>query len=367
VRTEDDGESWLAVDVPGDPTSICVDRAGRRLLVSYPVGRHWTGWGYEAPGFQCLDLETLADTGFQLEPVLGDEELRQKQGRDYREGRYYPWPKTAGAIFADVGGDGSIYVVDGQRDIKWHKYWSSVERGPENWPGVVRRYAPDGSIAEEAVCRLFHPGGSGAIGSDGSIYVTDLCGANGFFIHGPLYYGYRKRAAEVSPEAAQKYPHQYLYDPQSTIDPWGLKRGQDVVRRQSEIAYLLKFGPEGGVRCSEDELWAHPGISPHTGGGCYCDWQANTLAVDGADRLIVADDDHKRVKVIDTTGNLIATFGCFGNAQTVPIAGDARDLGFRLIYCIDAVGDTCYVGDKDLRRIARVRMAYRETQEVVLP
>jgi hypothetical protein len=263
-------------------------------------------------------------------------------------------------MFAGAGKDGSLYVVDGRRGVGWHKYGAAPGRPPGQWPGVVRRYGPDGEILDEAFCRLFHPGGSAAFDSHGSLYVTDLCEGSFGIIHGPLYFGYRKRAAVVSPESARQYPWMYKYDPGPSIDPWGLRRGGAVIRRQSEIAYLLKFPPEGGNRLSERELWAHAGISPHPGGGCYCDWQADTLAVDGADRILVADDDHKRVKVLDTAGNMIASFGCFGGVQTVPTDGDARKLGFRLIYCIDAVGDTVYVGDKDLRRVAAVHMGYRE-------
>jgi hypothetical protein len=294
----------------------------------------------------------MEDTDFRLAPAYTAAELRERHKG--KTDQYYPWTKTTGGRFAAVEPDGSVLLLDGRRGIGWHKYGSSPGKPAEEWPGVIRRYAPDGSIETEAVCRLFHPGGSAARDSRGNLYVTDLC-EGGFvpLVHGPSFFTYRKRAPK--------------FDPQPKLDPLNLRRGNAVIQSQSEMGFLLKFPPAGGDRLSENELWAHAGISPHAGGGCSCNWPADTLAIDGADRIFVADDDRKRVKILDTAGNMIASIGCFGNAQTVPTDGDATKLGFRLIYCLDAVGDTAYVGDKDLRRIAKLRMAYRETREVKLP
>jgi hypothetical protein len=64
----------------------------------------------------------------------------------------------------------------------------------------------------------------------------------------------------------------------------------------------------------------------------------------------------------------MARIGTYGNAETVPGAdGDATDLGFRNIYNVSAQGDSVYVVDKDLRRIAKVQMAYREQHSTPLP
>jgi hypothetical protein len=38
-----------------------------------------------------------------------------------------------------------------------------------------------------------------------------------------------------------------------------------------------------------------------------------------------------------------------------------------LIYCLAATGDNLYVSDKDLRRIARIRMDYREVKRTPAP
>ena len=82
--------------------------------------------------------------------------------------------------------------------------------------------------------------------------------------------------------------------------------------------------------------------------------------------MFVSDVDLHMVKVLDTAGNMIARIGRWGNAETVPGAdGDARQLGFRLIYCLAAAGDNLYVSDKDLRRIAKIKMG--QTIELTVP
>jgi hypothetical protein len=124
---------------------------------------------------------------------------------------------------------------------------------------------------------------------------------------------------------------------------------------------LVKFSPEGGARGTAAEEWVLRGAP--FGKNCDgCDGPKGLLAVDGADRLFVGDIDHYGVKVVDTAGNVITRFGRFGNAETLPGEdGNAKHLGFRNIYCLAANGEHVWVGDRDLRRIAKVRMAYRET------
>ena len=62
--------------------------------------------------------------------------------------------------------------------------------------------------------------------------------------------------------------------------------------QHSEIGYLVKFGPGGGVRGSQDELWAHRGVSPQSGIECSCNWPRQMLSIDGADRIFAADWVH---------------------------------------------------------------------------
>jgi hypothetical protein len=65
---------------------------------------------------------------------------------------------------------------------------------------------------------------------------------------------------------------------------------------------------------------------------------------------------------------MITRFGRWGNAQTMPGPdGNARKLGFRLIYCVTTSCDSVYVSDKDLRRIAQVKMDYRVSRKAAFP
>ncbi|MGF1452127.1 MAG: hypothetical protein ACFB21_08660 [Opitutales bacterium] len=55
----------------------------------------------------------------------------------------------------------------------------------------------------------------------------------------------------------------------------------------------------------------------------------------------------------------------YRNAETLPGEdGNAKKLGFREIISLDAVGDTTFVVDETLQRVAKVRMDYRESVAV---
>jgi hypothetical protein len=165
-------------------------------------------------------------------------------------------------------------------------------------------------------------------------------------------------------------PHNFPlhhYGPAAWLDGFTMTRGGRPVTDQSQICHLLKFGPSGGQCGAETELWAHRGVSVHSGGSCTCRWPANLLTVDGADRVIAADSCHLHLKVFDTAGNLICRIGTWGNAETVPADGDVSGVGFHNIHGLAAAGDTLYVSDQDLRRIAKFRMAYRDRRTAPLP
>jgi hypothetical protein len=145
------------------------------------------------------------------------------------------------------------------------------------------------------------------------------------------------------------------------------QRGGYPVWQQSDLCYLVKFGPDGGERNTVAEQWSHRGFSPHTGSGCVCDWPRGIVAVDAADRIYAADGVHHHVKVLDTAGNLVARIGWWGNADDATKDGDATKLGFWNIYGLATTGEVLYVSDKDLRRIAGFAMTYRQSTEVPLP
>ena len=189
--------------------------------------------------------------------------------------------------------------------------------------------------------------GSLTVDSKGNIYVLDLVETDPYSKSDMLF----------------GFPNERLYHrgQQNTANSYFFQRGDRYVTHQCELIDLVKFGPLGGVRHTSDEQWAHRGAGyiPASCGGC--DIEVNGLACDGADRIITADSNHHRVKVLDTAGRLIGMFGVYGNAETVPGPdGDCDRLGFSSMYAVAAVGDTVYVSDRDLQRIAKVRLDYRE-------
>ncbi len=246
--------------------------------------------------------------------------------------------------------------------------------GGRDFAGSVRRLAPNGS--SEVLCDLFHGGTSMAIDSSSNIYTID----------GPSW------PKPISDDDRWGYRFDYTF-PAISMNHWSLgtvegdeaySRGRKIittkhhydfrggmtkireaaphiVRHKAEVAYLVKFGPKGGKRGTEDEQWALRGA--YLGQVCGgCDTPMNLLACDGADRLILGDVDHSSVKVVDTAGNLITRFGRYGNAETIPTQdGNAKQLGFRNIYSVAASGEYAYVSDRDLHRVAKIKMEYRET------
>jgi len=66
---------------------------------------------------------------------------------------------------------------------------------------------------------------------------------------------------------------------------------------------------------------------------------------------------------------LIARIGSWGNAECRgPNSRYPKpEIAFGWLHSIDATRDTLYASDKDLRRIMKVRLEYRESKETVVP
>ncbi len=364
VHTDDAGAKWETVEVPRNtyhwdaavhrrttyadhhhrdremaPRSMLVDKRSRRLLVSFRAG---VDSGQASPGFRCYDFD-LRPVDFTLESP--EESAGEKIERTRRALRW-PWDtKTLwGPVLGGFDGKGNLYVTP--------LNWMRTDNIPEKLPAVVWKYSPDGALMDPGHCRYYLSAGNMAVDSRGSVYVYDVGRvppAKAQYDFPDMTWGYWRK-----PKPLRKGP--YL-----------MQRGGEPVTHISEICHVVKFGPEGGERFTEDELWAHRGGSVHVACG-GCDFPANLLDCDGADRILAADVAHYCVNVLETAGNLIGRFGTYGNAETVPgPEGDADELGFRNIYCISAAGDAVYVCDKDLRRIAKVRMEYRQTSSSHIP
>ena len=115
-------------------------------------------------------------------------------------------------------------------------------------------------------------------------------------------------------------------------------------------------------------MWAHRGASPIMS-QCRCPVNTNCVAVDEADRIFATDYQKYHVKVLDTAGNLIARIGSWGNAacQGPNSRYPEPEIAFGWLHSIDAARDALYASDKDLRRIIKVRLDYRECRETSVP
>lgn len=247
------------------------------------------------------------------------------------------WLSAFGGQFVGCEPDGSILVRDA----------ATGKTSDKGLNGLIQRYGPDGRLATPGLVRLWHGIGGGARDSRGNLYAMDLC------------LGKFQRLVHDFPFRSMK-AHEY--------ESMGWLRDGELIRHQSELGSLVRFGSGGGDRGTESECWAHRGFSIISSGNCKCDWPADTVTVDAADRIFASDADHFHVKALDNAGNLIARIGRWGNAQTQPKpGGPASELGFDYIYALAAAGDDLYVCDRVLRRVARLRMDYRLTAAAVLP
>jgi len=237
--------------------------------------------------------------------------------------------------------------------------------------GLISRIDTEGNTKK--ICDLFHGGTSLATDSTGNIYTVDGPGwpdSDGgwgqrmdytFPSANMHHWALRSAESDLAYSRGETITStEYHFDHKDGITKVR-ESAEHVIRHKAEVAYLVKFDPEGGERGSENEQWALRGAF-HGQVCAGCDTPQNLLACDGADRLILGDVDHCSVKVVDTAGNLITRFGRFGNAETLPGPdGSAKQLGFRNIYSVAATGEYAYISDRDLRRIAIIRMDYRDS------
>lgn len=304
IRTNDDGSEWLESKRP-------FHLGTKALHIDRKRGRLFVS---EAKRLSCFDLD-----------------LNEKRGGGFPIGAATGRP---GVNLGALDGDGNLHVSDLRQGSK--------SRGTEpGLHGVVKKLSPDGRLVQEDFCRTFLPDGGLAMDRAGCLYVTDTC-RMGFM---------------------------------DAVHNWAIgrgvkwKRGKKVIRGQSDLAYLVKFPPGGGQRGTDTELWAHRGVSPVMGGGCQCPIATNCVAIDSADRIFAADYIMYHAKVLDTAGNLIARIGNWGSADcrgpksTYP----KPEIAVSWLHSMDAFGDALYASDRDLRRIVKVRMDYREVREATVP
>ncbi len=244
--------------------------------------------------------------------------------------------RVAGSALGAVKRSGDVLVGGGRG-----RYIMATAQKPEEknkaeepFAGAVMVYDSLGNPKNNALCLTYAPPAGIAMDSRGAIYVSDMC----------------------VPRIEENM----------TV---GWRRGGKPIPCDSEVIYVLKFPPEGGVRLSRNELWAHRGASPHTTGDCVCSVGTNCLAADDSDRIFATDLMKYHIKVLDTAGNLITRIGSCGNADCRgPESKYPKpEIAFWWVHSIDCRGDYLYASDRDLRRVVKVKMDYRESREVELP
>lgn len=323
------------------PTSLAVDNGNRRLYVNYrpgwPLTEKVLPFQTPSPGYKVYD--------FDLRELPVEFPDSRSLGSYPVGNRFVSYGHYSGDFFAHVAADGTLYqaIVGGTRH--------TIRREDKFVEALITRSA-DGTIKKRSLVETVQPSGCVTVDSKGNIYLVDYSPDLCHWFRGELNFG---------------FPNWTGYEGGGVAgwDTICMYRGKMPVYHQPQVIDLVKFGPEGGRRY-RDEVWAHRGAG-YNGKVCGCKSNANTVACDGADRIMALDPTHYAVKILDTAGNLIQRVGCHGNAETLPGPDrSAKDIGFRIIQNVAAAGGYLYVVDRGLRRVAKVKMAYREVESTPL-
>lgn len=235
----------------------------------------------------------------------------------------------------------------------------------------IDQFGPDGKLKKRGYCELFLGTGAVAMDRKGAIYTMDTA-----FPKDPntrLFQSTSSHMRGTGPRGMtfEVYHNLGLYtESDGKAAAFVFKRGEKLIRAQSDAAYLVKFAPGGGKRASQSELWAHPGVSSVSGGGCSCDTETvNNLAVDDSGRVFATDWANFHVKVLDAAGNLIGRVGAYGNrdCQGPNSKFPKPEIAFVRPLSLAVQGDSLYVSDPTLRRVVKVRLEYRQRKETAVP
>jgi hypothetical protein len=106
--------------------------------------------------------------------------------------------------------------------------------------------------------------------------------------------------------------------------------------------------------------WVHMGVSQinlH-----YCNCENTRFDVDPYGRVWYPDLGRYRVGVLDTNGNLVTTFGTYGNAES-----RGPEIAFAWLIGVGATDKYAYMGDSLNRRLLRARLTYVVEETCTLP
>jgi hypothetical protein len=362
VACKDDGSQWRATDaerpnpwfefcnlrrqfIPSaadnahhnsmEASSMVVDPVNRRLLVTYSAGAAAAPGGGYGQGGRLLGIPKNPSRNHEA----FDFDLKRLKLKDG------PVPGWNDIYWCAVDKDGGPYEMA----LSSGRFNEAEKR---THVGTLALRNSDGTFKNKSVVKLYLGTGSMSRDSRGGLYVSDLENVTSHWF-GEITFSFPNWGGYEAGE-------------ESTLRTTCWFRGDHPITHLPEVSYLVKFGPKGGVRGTDDELWAHRGAGG-VANVCACKGVVNLLATDGEDRILAGVPDHYATRIIDSAGNLIQRFGCYGNAETVPPVGaSAKGLGFREINSVAAAGDTTYIVDKALRRVAKIKMAYRHRVSIPL-
>jgi HEAT repeat protein/sugar lactone lactonase YvrE len=243
-----------------------------------------------------------------------------------------------------IGPDGTIYHIH--------------ERGGYGKPMRVRALYPDGTVKRDSLI-VFDSRSPAGIRVDraGNVYVLDhlkpvgrplpdaFAGVVKVERHNPFVYNYGS-VLKFSPEGGRIRE---------------LSRTAPQKRELAEGQLQFTTAEGRGDFVSEGALWSWYGISmiqpaldrsKYSPYNCQC-W-APRFDLDEFARVFVPDQLRCRIVVLDSGGNLVTTFGRYGNADDtgpgIPLADPRTVMVSRR---------AAYVGDMTNNRIVRVRLDYR--------
>ena len=92
------------------------------------------------------------------------------------------------------------------------------------------------------------------------------------------------------------------------------------------------------------------------------------MTLDDHRRIYAADRDHFHVKVFDKAGNLVARIGAWGSHDHLGPASrfPTPEIGISVPCNLAATDEFLYFTDRELARVVKVRLEYRQTREAAL-
>jgi hypothetical protein len=365
VRFVDEADRFVAAGVvtrgrePFQPYLMGVDRKRERV---YGIRRRWgpyVHWDPETGNHEVVHLPISPTANQASEMTVGpDGTVAFHATREFGriDPHLLPDPfDHSGTFMARLWGDdcvrgstdrGCCVAADGSL---YHVH----QRGGHGSAMRVRAVNADGSIRKDSLI-VFEGNAAAAIRSDraGNVYVlADLKP-----LDQPV-----PPAFEGKTRITRHNPVVYNYGSLFKFPPTGgrvrmLSKGLPKDRKLEPGQMQFTVAEGIGDYLCEGALWSwygasmiQPILTKRGHSDCLC-WVAR-FDLDAFDRVFVPDQMRCRIVVLDTNGNVITSFGRYGNADDPGIAlADPRT--------VMVSQDAAYVGDMTNNRIVRVRLDY---------